>query len=246
MNDWHQEIYENHGTWVRRRSPDNVLDEIEDLRGRYEGVKTVRFLDHAFALDAAWLTTFAGTYQRRCDLPFRCHLRANSLDAERVRVLTEAGCRYADVELISGSDFLRNDIFDMELSAEQIVGTFALLRAADIRVRAIVYLGAPYESEAASARLRGHWLQLRRMRMCSHAPSAGDAGRQRRTGLHVQEGAYHTPDGSKLDAGGHGQAAFAAVRGSDGVGARRGGGGGWGTVAATAEAGISPPAGSSR
>lgn len=161
VNDWLQEIYEQRGTWVRRRSPENVLAEIEMLRTRYAGVKTVRFLDHAFALDAPWLAAFTAAYPRRCGLPFRCHLRANATDAERVRMLAGAGCRYADIELISGSDFLRNDVFDMELSGEQIDGTFGLLRAADIRTRAIVYLGAPYESEASIDETRALLLRLR-------------------------------------------------------------------------------------
>jgi hypothetical protein len=54
-----------------------------------------------------------------------------------------------DVELISGSDFVRNEIFDMNLDGEQIAATFELLRAHSIGARVIVYPGAPYESEAS-------------------------------------------------------------------------------------------------
>lgn len=147
VNERVESMYEGAGTWVRRRSPANILAEIEQVRGRYEGVQSVRFLDHSYALSREWLETFLEAYAQRCKLPFRCHVRANACEPRMAETLARGGCYMADVEVISGSDFLRNEIFDMQLSEEQIVQTFADLRSADIRTRAIVYLGAPYESE---------------------------------------------------------------------------------------------------
>lgn len=149
VNEAMARLHSDGGQWVRRRSPSNVMEEIELLRARYAGARSVRFLDHAFALEPRWLPGMLTEYAARCDLPFRCHLRANSVTEPIAQALTRAGCAQADVELISGSDFLRNEIFNMDLSAEQISDAFRHLRAASIRVRAIVYLGAPYESEAA-------------------------------------------------------------------------------------------------
>lgn len=149
INDWMEELYEGGGAWVRRRSPRNIVEEIAQLRERYPAAKRVRFLDHAFALDARWLDAFVEHYPANCALPFRCHVRANALTEDITRKLASAGCKSADIEIISGSDFIRNEIFDMELSNEQIRSTFSLLRAAGISARAVVYLGAPYESEAS-------------------------------------------------------------------------------------------------
>jgi len=154
-------MYAGRGVWVRRRSPENVLAEIELLRQRYAGVSMVRFLDHAFALDADWLGQFLEIYRSRCGLPFRCHLRANSTSETGVRELAAAGCKLADIELISGSDFVRNEILEMDLAAEQIENTFAWLRTAGVRTRAVVYLGTPYESEASLEATRD---LLRRLR----------------------------------------------------------------------------------
>ena len=148
LNEWIEALYdEESGAWVRRRSPESVLNEIDLLCDRYQGVRSVRFLDHAFALESDWLSAFLDLYVKRCKLPFRCHLRANTADAASVARLAEAGCQLADIEVISGSDFLRNEIFEMDLSEPQIKSTFELLKKAEIRTRAIVYLGAPYESE---------------------------------------------------------------------------------------------------
>lgn len=160
-NDWLQEIYDGHGTWLRYRSPDAVCDEIDCLRNRYNTVRRIRFLDHAFALNPHWLHAMLTRYRETCDLPFRCHLRLNALNADLVRSLADAGCRWSDVELISGSDFIRNEIFDMDLSGDQIRAGFRLLRDAGIETRAIAYLGAPYESEVSMEETRSLLLQLK-------------------------------------------------------------------------------------
>ncbi|MCG3127550.1 MAG: hypothetical protein CHACPFDD_02412 [Phycisphaerae bacterium] len=149
INDWVESLYEEKGSWTRRRSPGNIVDEIDLLRNRYVGTRSVRFLDHAFALDRTWIEAFLPAYRAEIDLPFRCHLRANALDADLARHLAQAGCRWADVELVSGSDFVRNEIFDMELSGEQIDASMSALHAAGISARVVVYLGSPYESEAS-------------------------------------------------------------------------------------------------
>ena len=141
--------YADDEEWTRRRSPDRVLDELDALRERYQPVRLVRFLDHAFALDAAWLDEFLDRYVYRCALPFRCHLRLNGASDEVVELLSGAGCHLVDVELISGSDFIRNEMFEMDVSAEQIDAAFARLARTGIRKRVIVYLGAPYESAAS-------------------------------------------------------------------------------------------------
>jgi radical SAM superfamily enzyme YgiQ (UPF0313 family) len=149
LNPTFRALYDNRGGWVRRRSPEPIVDEIDALRTRYAGVRSVRFLDHAFTLDDAWLAAMLDRYRNRCDLPFRCHVRANSADAARVMLLAQAGCRMADVEVISASDFIRNEIFAMQLSTDQVHAVFEALRAAGIAARAILYLGSPYESEAS-------------------------------------------------------------------------------------------------
>ncbi len=142
-------LYQGRGQWVRRRTPGHVLAELTGLRRDYPTAQRVRFLDHAFTLDAGWLTSFLAEYPRRCALPFRCHVRANALPD--VAALVAAGCTAADVEIISGSDFVRNEVFAMDLSNDQIEQCCASLRAAGVALRAIVYLGAPYDSEISLA-----------------------------------------------------------------------------------------------
>ena len=149
LNHPTSEMYAGRGLWRRRRSIGHVLGEIEALRARHPEIRLIRFLDHDFAQEPEWLANFLGAYRARCGLPFRCHVRANRTSAEGMRPLAEAACVLADVEVVSGSDFIRNEIFGMDLDEMQIRSAFDALRGAGIRTRAIVYLGAPYDSEAS-------------------------------------------------------------------------------------------------
>ncbi|MDD4889098.1 MAG: radical SAM protein [Phycisphaerae bacterium] len=146
LSDWLADIYLGRGPWVRRRSPGNVCDEIDQLCERYPQIERIQFMDHAFALDRDWLAKFSELYAERCGLPFTCHLRANAIDAESLRLLKEAGCDNAIVELISGSDFVRNEIFDMDTSSRQIERAFRLLATGGIRTTVVHLLGTPYET----------------------------------------------------------------------------------------------------
>ncbi|MBL8878286.1 MAG: radical SAM protein [Phycisphaerales bacterium] len=149
VNPLMESMYADRGQWVRRRSPQNIMAEIADLTRRFAGVASVRFLDHAFAQDPMWLAALLREFRTTCALSMRCHLRANRATQAIVASLATARCEQIDIEVISGSQFIRDEIFQMDTSEPHIRELFAWCRSAGVRTRAIIYLGAPYESEAS-------------------------------------------------------------------------------------------------
>ena len=147
VNDSVHELYDGAPAYVRRRSANNICDEIDAICMTYPQTTRLRFSDHAFAMDYAWLKEFALVYEDRCGLPFSCHVRANSLDEVKADLLKHAGCDWAEVEVISGSNFIRNEILEMDTLPGHIERCFTLLRNRDIRTRVISYAGVPYSSE---------------------------------------------------------------------------------------------------
>jgi len=147
VNDAVRELYNDSPPYVRRRSPDNICDEIDAICMAHPDATRLHFSDHAFVMDYAWLRDFLDVYEDRCGLPFSCHVRANSLDEGKADLLQRAGCDFADVDVISGSNFIRNEILQMDTTRGQIERSFALLHNRDIRTRALNYAGVPYSSE---------------------------------------------------------------------------------------------------
>jgi len=147
VNDWYMDLYAGKGPFLRRRSVGNLLDEVQEVVRRYPGARAVVFCDHCFATDAAWLEAFAAAYARRVGLPYGCHVRLNRLDERTAGLLADSGCRWAEVQIPSGSRFIRDEIYTMRTDEEQIVSGCRLLRRAGLRVVAEAFVGNPYESE---------------------------------------------------------------------------------------------------
>ena len=151
INDWYMDLYAEAKPFVRRRSVSNVLDEIRQVVGRYQGVRSVGFYDHCFAADADWLRRFADEYPKRCVLPYRCHVRLDHVTPETAASLALSMCQTVHVQIGSGSRFVREEIFSMRLSDDDIVRACGILRTAGLTVSAEVFVGCPYESEITIA-----------------------------------------------------------------------------------------------
>ena len=146
-NDWYLALYAEQGGYVRRRSVGNVLEEVAQVVSRHDGVQTVVFEDHDFALDVDWLAEFAASYPRRCAVGCRCHVRLDAVTPEVVGLLAAGMCRAVRTHVGSGSRFIREEILSLPASNEQILRACRLLRDAGIRVSADAFVGTPYESE---------------------------------------------------------------------------------------------------
>ncbi len=146
-NDWYMDLYEDKGTFVRRRSVSGVLDEIAEVLETFSGAQSVAFYDHCFAMDLDWLSRFADGYAGRFTLPFRCHVHLNHMTAETVELLKRARCRWVHTHVGAGSRFVREEILTMQLGGKTMMQAAKLLRSAGIRLVAEVFVGAPYESE---------------------------------------------------------------------------------------------------
>lgn len=147
VNDWYMDLYADAGPYTRRRSVDNVLAEVADVTGRYAGVQSVSFLDHGFAADGDWLAQFAQAYPRRCTVPYHCHVPPDLVTPELAALLRVSLCHGVTMHIGSGSRFIREEIYSIGVSNEQIIRACHTLRAAGLHVTAETFIGSPYESE---------------------------------------------------------------------------------------------------
>lgn len=138
-------IYLGKGAYVRRRSPENVIDELKEVRNQW-GIKRVTFHDDTFILDKAWLERFLTIYEKEIKLPFSCNLRADLTDEEIIIMLNRAGCQTAAFGIESGNDFIRNTVLAKDISREDIVKTANLLKKYKIKFRTYNTLGLPNET----------------------------------------------------------------------------------------------------
>jgi radical SAM superfamily enzyme YgiQ (UPF0313 family) len=133
-------------SWLRRRPVAALAKEIEHLRTSYPALRALRFAGCVFPLDESYLRDFTAACAGPLRVPFTARAKTSELSPELARLLRQAGCYEVELEVLSGSDFIRNEIFQLDLSEEQIGRAFAAAQQAGLRTRAAVQVGLPYDT----------------------------------------------------------------------------------------------------
>ena len=141
--------YHGLGRYVRFRSVDNLLREIEELAGRYP-VRTLNFQDDTFTLNRKWALEFCEAYTGRFEFPFWINTRVERVldDEELVSALARAHCRGVRIGLESGNEQLRKDILKRGMSNDDIRRAVRLLRRHGLQVSTCNMIGIPGETPA--------------------------------------------------------------------------------------------------
>jgi radical SAM superfamily enzyme YgiQ (UPF0313 family) len=128
------------------RSPQNVINEILDLKKKYE-LKLVSFPDDSFTHDKKWLLEFCDLYKKQIRLPFICLARVENITDQVCRALKEANCTVIEMGVESGSEKIRKDVLNRHMSNEQIVNAFKLCKKYGIKTFSFNMVGIPYEKK---------------------------------------------------------------------------------------------------
>lgn len=141
-----KELYPNKNRYVRLRSVDTVLDQIEIALNKYPSLKEVRFFDDTLTLNKSWFREFAQKYKTRIGLPYSTNDRVNQVDEEIAGLLKDSGCNFVEFGIENGSPRIRDEIMKRGTSDDQIINAFALCRKHGIKTSAFNIIGIPEET----------------------------------------------------------------------------------------------------
>jgi len=147
-NHIQRSIYPNGKSYVRFRSPENVVREIELARESDPGIEQVRFDDDILTLDRSWFRGFAELYAARVGLPFICNARVDLLNEEMVALLAKAGCSAIAMGVESGNTWLRKNVLLRNMDDEKIYRAFRLCHEHGIPTVSLNMVGFPHETLA--------------------------------------------------------------------------------------------------
>ncbi|RJQ56231.1 MAG: radical SAM protein [Nitrospiraceae bacterium] len=140
-----KEMYRGKGKYTRFRSKENIIEEILQVKSRYD-FKRVFFISDIMFINKRWALDFLRYYREKINLPYIGLIRADMLDEELVRELKTSGCCIARFGMESGNEKLRNEILKKNLSDDQIIKTAGLLTKYGIKFRAYCMTGLPGET----------------------------------------------------------------------------------------------------
>jgi radical SAM superfamily enzyme YgiQ (UPF0313 family) len=133
---------------IRLKSVEKLINEIEEYAKKID-LKMVHFVDSTFNLNKKWLLKFLECYGKRIGRPFSVNLRANLVDEEIVKVLAETYCCHTVRSgLETGSEKLRREVLNKNISNNSIYNMAALLEKYKIPFYAYFMFGLPGETVA--------------------------------------------------------------------------------------------------
>lgn len=139
-----------HGSRWRPRSPENVIGEIDEIVNKYNA-EHVFIMDDNFTFDIERAKEICSLiiqkgYKFRWNTPNGISVK--KLDRELIRLMKKSGCVNVCIGIESGSQYLRNEAMNKNVSDEDIVKAVELFHAEKIPVGGFLLLGMPGEDDA--------------------------------------------------------------------------------------------------
>jgi len=145
----YNELYDSVGAgeYGRRRSHDDVLAELHQLRAD-DRLGYVIFLDDTFTINHGWVREFCRRYGEEIAAPFCLHARVETVNEKMLHMLAAAGCKQITYGVESGSERVRREIMDRQVTNQRFRDVFKWTREAGILLTCNFMMGLPGETPA--------------------------------------------------------------------------------------------------
>jgi anaerobic magnesium-protoporphyrin IX monomethyl ester cyclase len=131
--------------YTRYKKVDDVIAEVGWVKDTY-GLSALYFIDETFTTNKERVYELCDKYKKEIGLPWHCETRPNTVDQDILNAMADAGCEVVMMGIESGSDRIRNEIYNRNLSEKQIVDAFEMAHKAGIKTSAFNIIGAPTET----------------------------------------------------------------------------------------------------
>ena len=146
VNSILREHYKGLGNYIRKKSVDNVINEIKlNLNLPGSKVNYVFFVDEAFGKDHAWTDEFEQKYKKEIGLPFFVETNPREINDAMIKKLTNAGLDTIGFGIQSGTDYIRNNIFQRPGKNKEIIQLINNITQAGKKVTCELILNNPYD-----------------------------------------------------------------------------------------------------
>ncbi len=112
---------------LRRRSIDNVLEELKMIMKRFDYIEIISFFDDTFfAAPITYFEEFRDKYKREIGLPFHAQCSPTTISNKKMELLVDAGLFYTEMGIQTGSDRIRK-MYRRVVSDKKIIDASVLI-----------------------------------------------------------------------------------------------------------------------
>ncbi|MEI7751883.1 MAG: radical SAM protein, partial [Candidatus Omnitrophota bacterium] len=155
-----RKMYAGNGNFLRRRSPENVIEELILAKKKYN-INRVVFEDDLFTYDKQWLAAFSEAYREKINLPCLLCAHPNYLDAEVVGFLKKIDCRMVEVGVQSVNEEIRKNTLHRYYTNENLAQAFKRLNENGIVCQADNIIGLPGETQEDFVKMLKFYNEIR-------------------------------------------------------------------------------------
>ncbi|MGB9735173.1 MAG: B12-binding domain-containing radical SAM protein [bacterium] len=135
------------GSRLRYRSPDNVIEEILELKRLYN-IQSFMFQDDTFTINRKWVTEFIDKFSKKqTGIVWGCNTRADTVDKYLLKEMYSAGLRKIHIGAESASVHILSDIYKKGILPEQVMDVVVMAHDIGIKTLTFFMLGAPGETK---------------------------------------------------------------------------------------------------
>lgn len=132
--------------YLRQRSVENVIEELKKAKQEFN-LQTIWIIDDTFFLDKNWTKEFLRRYKSEVKLPFKCSVRIDNLDRERIELLKQSNyCHSVCFGIETGSDKYRKEVLNKNITNEQIIKKSNLLKRYGMEISTTNMIALPGET----------------------------------------------------------------------------------------------------
>ncbi|BBO73280.1 B12-binding domain-containing radical SAM protein [Desulfosarcina widdelii] len=142
-----RKLYKGSGKYYRRRSVDNFIAEILELKNQFKDLSYIYFSDNVFTYDKKWVKDFCNKYKEKINLPFGCFSHFNMIDEAMLIELKDAGLIDVTLGIQSGSTYISEQIYNRKIDKKVIVEGSKILSKLNIKVYYDLITNNPYETD---------------------------------------------------------------------------------------------------
>jgi len=141
-------VYKGKGSWVRRRSADNVIEEIKQARRCFPSIESINIVDDLFFVRSEEeIEEFAVKYKQEVNLPFELDAFPNTITENKVRSLARVPIALISMGIQSGSEDTLKNVYKRPTPKEKIVEGIDIFHRYGIKAEYHYIVSNPYEPE---------------------------------------------------------------------------------------------------
>lgn len=134
------------GNYQRRKNPEIAVKHLKELKEKYQ-FEIIRFWDEDFTVfPVAYIKELAALYKKEVNLPFIVYAGTRTITEEKIEYLKKMGCVTIAMAIESGNYWIRKYILNRNISDEDIIEKYELVKKSGIRVSAYNMIGLPFET----------------------------------------------------------------------------------------------------